>query len=231
MQMGLTTGTIIFSRLSSRRLPNKSLIEINGIPLIQHVINISKKINSNYHIIATSNRPEDEAFVEIANRNQIEIVSGDLENVAQRTIDCIQKYNLDYFIRINGDSPIIPINLINDKLKHEQALNEYDIVTNIFPRSFPYGYSVEIIKSLTFVEHFRYFLPEQREHITKYFYDNHSKFKIQNIHNDIPIKEKTELTVDDENSLKYIQNVFKMFPDIQTYSLSEILKSCQIIDK
>jgi spore coat polysaccharide biosynthesis protein SpsF len=216
-------GTIIYTRLSSKRLPKKALIEINEISLIERVIIGAKKINSHYHIIATSAENEDNVFEDIAKKHDLEIIRGDLENVAKRTIDCINKYKLDYFIRINGDSPIIPIDLINMAIESLRFGNITDLITNIYPRTFPYGYSVEIINSFTFKNNFVYLTKEQCEHITQIFYENHLKFKIENIINTIPITSQIKLTVDDEETLLKIQKIFNKYPDIQIFTLKEIL--------
>ena len=43
----IKTGGIIFSRMSSTRLPGKAMIPINGVSLLERVINRSKLISEN----------------------------------------------------------------------------------------------------------------------------------------------------------------------------------------
>ena len=45
-----------------------------------------------------------------------------------------------------GDSPLIDYKLINKAIKISKKYNKYDIITNVYPRTFPQGQSVEIIK-------------------------------------------------------------------------------------
>lgn len=222
-------GLIIYSRLSSKRLPKKALLKIGDLSLIEQVISVSKKVNSTYHIIATSDRTEDVEFEKIAKENLIQVVRGDLENIAQRTVDCIDRFDLDYFIRINGDSPIVPYRLINDSLKMIKEENQPDVITNIFPRSFPYGYSIEIINSNTFKAQYKNFSKECSEHITKYFYNNKQQFRIINITSDVNLMSSVELTVDDEISMKRMQKLFLQYPNIQDFTLNEIVKSYNTI--
>ena len=59
-------GAIIFSRISSTRLPGKALIDINGMTLIERVIKRSKLIKSVNHIcISTSRNSEDDVIEDI----------------------------------------------------------------------------------------------------------------------------------------------------------------------
>ena len=53
-----------------------------------------------------------------------------------------------YFVRINGDSPLIDPKLIDKAIKISKKKKGYDIITNVFPRTFPKGQSVEVIKDI-----------------------------------------------------------------------------------
>ena len=84
------------------------------------------------------------------------------------------------FIRINADSPLIDYKIVNIAINYFKK-KKYDIVTNTFPRSFPKGFSVEIINSKTFLNNFKNITNlKDKEHITRYFYKNYKKFKIMN---------------------------------------------------
>ena len=93
----------------------------------------------------------------------------------------LQKYNAEYFIRINGDSPLINYKIIDRAIKiHKKRKLNYDIITNVFPRTFPKGQSVEIIKSSILEKNMRKFSILDKEHVTKYFYKNYNNFIIKN---------------------------------------------------
>ena len=226
MFMGYKVGVIIYTRLSSKRLPRKALIDINGTSLIQNVINVCKKIESDHLILATSNLSSDDDLELIAFENEIDILRGELDDVAKRTVDCINKYDLDYFVRINGDSPILPIQLINNSLR-DLKVNEdsIDLITNLQPRSFPYGYSIEIINAKTFKSSYSLFDEFNKEHITSYFYNYFNNFKIVNVLSDIKIEADIVLTVDDLKSLEKVKKIFRKYPNIQNESLKTIIKN------
>ena len=59
-----------------------------------------------------------------------------------------------------------------------------DLTTNVFPRTFPKGQSVEVIprKSLELLRD-RSLSESDIEHVTSYFYANSKEFKINNLNN------------------------------------------------
>ena len=88
-------------------------------------------------------------------------------------------------MRICGDSPLIDYNLIDNAIS-KFNVKKYDILTNIFPRSYPKGQSIEIINSKTFQKIFLSLKNKNhKEHVTTYFYENFKKFKIYKLKNNI----------------------------------------------
>ena len=90
---------------------------------------------------------------------------------------------MDGFVRITGDSPLINYKIIDKAIK-KFFKEKPDIITNVFPRSFPIGQTVEVIDSKIFINNFKNILKkDEKEHITKYFYKNNKNFKIINFKN------------------------------------------------
>lgn len=165
--------------MNSNRLPNKALTNISGIPLLQRVINkisFSDRVSS--IVVATSDKKSDDPIALFCKKNKVKYFRGNLNNVANRFKELLISQEANAFIRINGDSPLIDSNLINIAVDYFKV-GTCDIVTNIFPRSFPKGQSVEVLKSETFIKVCNTNLnTEQKEHVTKIYYDFPEKFKI-----------------------------------------------------
>ena len=143
---------IIQSRMSSTRLPGKMLMDINGRPLLGRVIDRVKasKVVTKL-IVATSISREDDEIEQFCLNEKIKYYRGDLNNVYKRFKEIVTLEKADSFIRINGDSPLIDPEII------DLAVNNYnnedcDLLTNIFPRTFPRGQSVEVISSQPFTQ-------------------------------------------------------------------------------
>ena len=171
---------IIQARSSSKRLPNKVLMEINGKKIIQHVIDqVLNIINISNLIVATSNNKDDVKVYNYCKKNSINCIKGSLNDVSKRFIKVLEKYKHDSFIRINGDSPLTDPKIIAKAIRIFNDGN-YDIVTNVFPRSYPKGMSVEIIKKKILIDNYSKFDSLEKEHVTSHFYKKYKKFNIKN---------------------------------------------------
>ena len=215
---------IIQARLSSKRLPNKVLLEINGIPLIEYLIKrIEKIFNNSKILIATSDKSSDDPLVSYCINKNINFFRGSLENVAKRMFDAANKMEAESFVRVNGDSPLIDPKII---LKGINFFNKgnYDIVTNTFPRTYPIGQSVEIIKTKSLKKSLN-IMNEAKdfEHITRFFYNNPNIFKIFNFKNDLNLNEYRLVvdTASDYEKIKIIIN--KMDNSYINYNMDDII--------
>lgn len=204
---------IIQSRMSSNRLPGKMLMDLNGRTLLGRVLDrvrYAKKISK--IIVATSIEKEDDAIEQFCIQEKIFYYRGELNNVYRRFRDLTIRENTESFVRINGDSPLIDPAIIDFAVDLYYKSN-HDIITNVFPRSFPKGQSVEVIKSRSFIEiqNFNMNL-SQKEHVTKFFYDNHEKYLIKNFSSKINFSELNYCvdSLSDLNKIKAILENFKI---------------------
>jgi spore coat polysaccharide biosynthesis protein SpsF len=217
-------GIIVQARMSSQRLPDKVLTKVNGKPLLQYLLERLNNCSSiDQVIVATSNEKSDDSIALFCEEYGAKYFRGPLENVAKRFMMVIEEYNLDAFVRICGDSPILDQQLIDRGVKLFNS--GFDLVTNVWPRSYPLGQSVEIVRSDTFKEIFKKMSKiSDFEHVTKYFYDHSDKFKIKNFSNDINLSDYS-LVVDTPHDLKHIEKIINCMTRTQTkYSLEDILE-------
>ena len=173
---------IIQARMSSKRLQGKVLKKINKKTLIRRVIEgVSKSKYLKEIIVATSMHLTDDVIYKFCKKNNINCFRGDLNNVSKRFKQLLDKTKSKNFVRICADSPFIDPKII-DKCIRTFNSNKYDIVTNVCPRSYPKGQSVEVFKSDVFKNNFSKIKSKKyNEHVTTYFYKNKKKFKIKNI--------------------------------------------------
>lgn len=209
--MQIRTGAIIFSRFSSRRLPGKALLPLGNTSLLEQVISNAKNLDVDEIIVATSNNIDDNKIEDLSSKNGVKCFRGSLENVAERCAQALQAFGIDYFIRLNGDSPIIPVLELNELLKNKSELIKYDLISNLIERTFPYGYSIEIVRSKSFLLNQTNFSELQSEHITSYFYENATNFKFRSItySGGIENLSKYTLTVDDKASYEQMKALFE----------------------
>lgn len=195
----------IQARMSSARFPGKVLAPFNNEPLIKNIINrltANKIDNIDKIAVLTSIEPTDAPLAAYIASIDVNCFRGELDNVAKRFQQALVKYPCDYFVRICADSPYIEVDIIKQGIK---CINEkIDLVTNVFPRTFAKGHSVEIIKSETFLNlDIDKFTKNEQEHVTKYFYNNQSKFNIYNFTSQQ--KSSLELCIDTIDDLKALE--------------------------
>ena len=200
---------IIQARSNSKRFNNKVLYKVYNKPIIWHVISkIKKSKKVKIIIIATSKNKTDDRLVKYLKKIKVNYFRGSLINVAKRLCDAAEKNEAKYFMRVSADSPLIDSTIINKAIRiFKSQKTKYDIITNTFPRSYPQGQSVEIIRTSKLRYHLKKFNNEQQEHVTKYFYKNYKKFMIKNFKN-TKTKTKTKLAIDTKSDLKMILRKF-----------------------
>ena len=105
--------------MSAERLPGKPLLEVNGLPIICHVVKKAQETQIGEVVVAT----EDEEILNTVKKNHGEAIltSKNPQTGTDRIWEAFQKLNfknIDYIINLQGDEPLIDINDIKnlDKL-------------------------------------------------------------------------------------------------------------------
>ena len=177
--------------------------------MIDHVILRVKKSKSISNlVVATSKNKSDDKLVAHLKKSKIKYYRGDLNNVAKRLVNAAKKYKQNYFLRINGDSPLIDYKIINKAVNifKKNKKKKFDIITNVFPRTFPKGQSVEIINVNAISYNLHNMNKNEKEHVTQYFYKNSSNFSIKNFKSKkkILVKMTVDIKKDIDNIIKIL---------------------------
>ena len=129
------TAIIIPTRLKAKRLPNKPLVEINGLPMIVHVLKRAKESQVGKVFVAT---PDNE-ILHIVKKNggQAILTKPDHLSVSDRIYEAYlkelkDKDNVDLIINLQGDMPNIKPEAIS-KLEKLMKVNSCDIGTLASP--------------------------------------------------------------------------------------------------
>jgi len=177
----------IQARMSSMRFPGKVLAKLQGKTIIEHVVNSCLNLDIPCFVL-TSKEPNDDQLVAFLKNRKIDSYRGDLNNVLSRFKSFAEEFDFDEVVRISADSPLLHHEVIKKVLSSSQNVSESDIVTNIFPRSFPKGESVERLSLFAMVKMEKLKLSKSNlEHVTSYIYENPVEFKISNVSNEIDL--------------------------------------------
>jgi spore coat polysaccharide biosynthesis protein SpsF len=202
----MKTGVIVQARMSSQRLPDKVLTMVNGKPLLQYLLERLTHCSSiDQIVVATSEDKSDDPIAVFCHEYGALCFRGPLKNVAKRFYMALEKYNLDAFVRVCADSPMLDQKLIDQGVKLFNG--EYDLVTNTLHRSYPIGQSVEVIRTSTFKKVYeKMSTPDHFEHVTKYYYEHSDEFRIKNFSNDEDLS-SYRLVLDTPEDLKRIEKI------------------------
>jgi spore coat polysaccharide biosynthesis protein SpsF (cytidylyltransferase family) len=221
----MTGNVIIQARMSSTRLSGKVMRKESGKPMIQYLIErvrLCRRIGT--IIVATSKQPGDDIIADFCAVSGIACCRGSLENVASRFVDSLRAYPSGFFVRINGDSPLLDPALI-DLAVGKYISGSYDLVTNVFPRSFPYGQSVEVVNTESFISAYpEMVLPEEFEHVTRFFYTHPESYTIDNIDSGGDLSGYNFCVDTEDDWSRFTSIVRGMTRDHREYHLSELIQ-------
>lgn len=100
---------IIPARYASTRLPGKPLKDINGKPMIEHVLDRARESGAERVIVATDH-PDVARAVEAAG-GEVCITRTDHQSGTERLAEVVEKYNFSddtLIVNVQGDEPMIP---------------------------------------------------------------------------------------------------------------------------
>ena len=172
---------LIQARMSSRRLPGKVLKPLAGRAMVEHIYAAAAEALSPENVIvATSIHPSDDELERFCRLHGMKVFRGSLENVVERLQGALKQTEASAFFRICADSPFYDPAVMN-LAKEIYARKEVDLVTNVFPRSFPKGRSVELARRESFLALDAAELGmEEREHVFAHYYKNPGRFRVEN---------------------------------------------------
>jgi len=226
------TGIIVLARYDSRRLPGKALRDVAGAPLLGRVLERLGPLAAEYPIVvATSERDVDAPIIAFASRRAVPVFRGSADDVAARCHACASYYGFAAFVRITGDSPFVDPALIRElvSLREREAA---DLATNVIDRTFPSGSSVEVITTnamarlLSCTDD-----PEDREHVTRYFYRCPAGFRIAALKVPDARYRGVNLAVDTPADLERAAWISaRLMPSLDKASLAEIVSLARVWD-
>jgi spore coat polysaccharide biosynthesis protein SpsF len=215
---------VIQARTSSQRLPDKVLLEVAGKPLLAYILErLAHARSVKQVVLATSTQQEDDRLAELCMRSGTSVHRGSLDDVLGRIISAVRAECASAAIRISGDSPLIDPRIVDQVVDRFHAA-DCDIATNVFPRSYPKGQSVEVI-TIEALERAAAATqdPADREHVTRFFYRHGDAFVIANVECDRDLS-AIQLSVDSASDFDVMRRIVSaMTRPHWEYGMDEVL--------
>lgn len=215
---------IVQARTGSSRLPNKVLMDIEGKPMLWHVVSrlkYSKLIDR--IVIATTADRRDDCIEKFCKENKVDFFRGDENDVLDRYYQAAKIYKADPVIRITSDCPVIDPRVIDKAISiYLENRDSLDYVRNsLYPR----GLDTEVFSFCALERTWKEAQKDyQREHVTIYMYENAGTFKVHIMKNE---KDLSHLrwTVDEDKDLKLVREIYKrLCGEGEMFLMEDILK-------
>jgi spore coat polysaccharide biosynthesis protein SpsF len=217
-------GAVIQARMGSARLPGKVLAKLGGAPVIERVIARAQSAEGvDLVAVATSRTSADDPIAHLCGSLGVPVHRGPLDDVLGRFVEAAERFELDAVVRVNGDSPFIDPALVEKGVGIFRG-GEFDAVTNVSPRSFPVGQSVEVVSRSALADAWSATEdPADREHVTRFIYAHPDRFRIRNFSADGDFS-AASLAIDGPGDAADLEAVVaRMERPIQSYSWREVL--------
>ncbi len=234
MQQAIT----ITARMKSTRLPLKVMRYIEGLPMIEHMIDrLTTSKNADMVILCTSVDPQDDILVDVAEKKGIKYFRGSKEDVLDRLYNAARSFNVDFIVSTTADNPLadpVYIDKIIDTYRRTHA--DYITTMSLPLGAYGYGLKIETLGNVIASK------SETDTEIWGHFFEKNPQVKKI----DLPVEPllrhpEIRLTVDEIDDLRLMRLVFQHFyhdnprftlPQVVSYllenpSLLEINKQVQ----
>lgn len=178
---GPAVRAFVQARMSSARFPGKVLAPLAGRPLVTHVVDRARAgLPGGAVTVLTSAEATDDPLACYVAAEGVDVRRGSLDDVVGRFVAALADRPCEWFYRVSADSPLVDPALFP---RLAECIGPgVDIVTNVFPRTFPHGLSLELVRTTAFLRLAAEDLDaSQREHVTKAFYDEPGRWRIVNV--------------------------------------------------
>jgi len=224
-------NAIIQARMTSTRLPGKTLLPLAGKPVLQHIIErlrLSKYVDN--VIVACTTNPEDDKIVELCDKLNCLYHRGSETDVLARVLEAAKRFETDIIVEVTSDCPCIDKDTVNDVVMGVGEHITVDYCSNVIQRTYPRGYDVQAFWTKTLekvdalVDN-----PVDRQHVSTWIYKNPRNFK--KFRNKCIVLSKDpnqnfsgiRLTLDTQEDYDLLKFVFEAFNGLY-FSIKDVLE-------
>ena len=208
-------GITIEARMSSSRLPGKTMKPLLGKPMLARMIERLKMVKlADVIIVATTNLTVDAPIVDLAKEMGIGYYQGSSEDVLDRVLQAAKKYKIDIIVETCGDCPVIDPGIIEMEIQTFLE-NDVDYVGCHLVKTFPLGLDAKLFTTKTLEEVADITNdPPDRENVSLYIYEHPEKYKLLNIEaKGRQRRTDLRLVVDYQEDFDLIESIYKELYD------------------
>jgi len=216
------SAIFIACRMKSTRLPRKAFVEIEGKPVIEHLIDRLKTARlPDLIVLCTSTHPDDAILLDVAKRNEIEGFAGSEDDKLERFLAAAAKHNIDLIAAVDGDNILCdPVYI--DKTIEKLIETDADLVTyeKLPLGTASNGIKVEALKKVCEIK------TESDTEVWRGYFTQTGIFKVEFLEPDDVelIRPEIRLTLDYPEDFELLRQIFdKLYVPGRVFSLKEVI--------
>jgi spore coat polysaccharide biosynthesis protein SpsF len=220
-------AAIVQARMGSTRLPGKTLADVGGQPMLGRLVARAARIPGvEQVIIATTEKPADQAILWFAADYGLPACTGSEEDVLDRIYQAARRFHASVIVRVSPDCPLMDADVSGRVLsRFQEAHGGLDYVSNTQPSpTFPDGLDTEVFSFDALARAWREATqPSDREHVTPYIWKHPDKFRLDKVTHD-PDLSALRWTVDTAADLEFVRAVYaRLGAAAETAGMNEVL--------
>lgn len=175
---------VIQARMSSTRLPGKTLMPLAGRPLLERLIErvLAARTPTDI-VVATTVDRSDDAIVQLAAAAAVPCFRGHPTDLLDRHYGAAIARAADVVVKIPSDCPLIDPAVIDRVIgSYLERAGGVDFISNLHPATYPDGNDVEVMPiEVLETARRRAVAPHEREHTTPFIWERPAEFRIANV--------------------------------------------------
>ena len=213
--------------MGSGRLPGKTMVDLDGRPLLWHLINRLRQTSGIDEIsVATSILKENDVIEDFCKNEKLFCYRGSEEDVLTRTLESLEAHDADVGVIVYGDNPLVDPVVVDEVIDFYKVNREYDWVGNDLLTTFPAGMEVEVFNIEALLDSSnRETDPSIREHGTLHIRQNPKTYSLWNIEAEgVRRRPDLHLGVDVGEDLEVVIMIMKHFSNRAVFGLEDIIE-------
>ena len=202
-------------RTASTRLPGKALLEINGTPVIGHIIDrIKRSKQADGIVLCTTELEEDDVLVDIATKRGLKVFRGSVNDKLERWRGAAEENDVEIFVTSDGDDVFCEPELIDLAFKqYENGKPDFIEGKGIICGSFTYAIKRSALEKVCEIKD-----TEETEMMWVFFTET-GLFKTEELKNvpDIFKRPEIRMTLDYEADFQFFNKIFDHFKGKKQY--------------
>jgi spore coat polysaccharide biosynthesis protein SpsF (cytidylyltransferase family) len=219
-------AAIVQARMGSTRLPGKTLADVAGQPMLARLVARAQRIPAvEQVIVATTEKPADEAILRFAAGQSLPAYAGSEDDVLDRFYQTARRYGVSVIVRVTPDCPLLDpavSRLVLDRFLG--AGGALDYASNTQPPTFPDGLDTEVFSFEALERAWREATrTSEREHVTPCIWTQPDKFRLANVTH-APDLSGLRWTVDEPADLEFVRAVYRhLGARAETFGMDDVL--------